>query len=84
MTFFLCLVDSEDGGAIGFPEIDWTFLKLKKGQALLWSNVLDSDPSRKHPEMMNELLPVVTGESVTAKVYIHAADWRKENARGCT
>lgn len=84
LTLLLCLASSDEGGAVGFPDLNWTYIKLKKGQAILWSNVLENSPTNKHPKMMSELLPVVSGQNIFAKIYIHAAEWQKEKARGCT
>jgi hypothetical protein len=83
LTLLLCLAESDAGGAVGFPDLDWTFVKLKKGQMLVWSNLLESDPTRKQPKMMNEVLPVVAGEAIYAKFYVHASNWKKEYERGC-
>lgn len=68
---------------MGFPDLNWTSIKLTKGQMIVWSNVRDSDPTSKQPKMTNELLPVVSGEAIFAKMFVHAYDWKKENARGC-
>jgi len=83
LTLLLCLAESEVGGAVGFPDLNWTFVKLKKGQMLVWSNLLDNDLTSKQPKMMNELLPVVAGEAIFAKLYVHAYNWKNEYARGC-
>mmetsp|Transcript_31206 Transcript_31206/g.45471 ORF Transcript_31206/g.45471 Transcript_31206/m.45471 type:complete len:382 (+) Transcript_31206:160-1305(+) len=83
LSLFLCLSDVEDGGAAGFPDLDWLFVKPQKGQALLWSNVLRTDTSVMDKMMVHEDLPVVKGEKYGANVWIHLFDWKTQYDRDC-
>jgi len=91
-SLFLTLSDVTDdedisgggGGQIGFPGLDWTLVGSKRGQMLLWPNVSNDDPTRVDGKMVNEALPIKSGEKFGAHLYIHLHDWNDAHARGCT
>lgn len=73
----------DGGGQIGFPGLDWTLVGPKRGQMLLWSNVLNDDPTRVDSKMVHEALPVRGGEKYGAYLWIHLYDWNDAQERGC-
>ena len=79
------LTDVMEGGATGFPNLDWTTVAPKKGQALLWPNVYVEKGVAQGmgDKMIYETLPVVEGELVVAHVWLHAGDWKKERDADC-
>mmetsp|Transcript_2282 Transcript_2282/g.4852 ORF Transcript_2282/g.4852 Transcript_2282/m.4852 type:complete len:522 (+) Transcript_2282:93-1658(+) len=83
LTMHLQLSDVEDGGATGFPDLDWLFIKPKKGQALLFPNVLDGDPTKADTRMVHEGLPVASGTKYAANIYLHMRDWKDASEREC-
>ncbi|KAL7578445.1 hypothetical protein ACA910_012835 [Epithemia clementina (nom. ined.)] len=83
MTFFLYLSDVEKGGGTNFPNLDLT-IEPKKGRALLWPSVLDSDPSAKDSRMNHQALPVEAGTKFAANGWIHLYDYLGPQARGCS
>jgi prolyl 4-hydroxylase len=79
----LYLSDVEEGGSTGFPDLDWLLIKPKRGQALLFPNVLDSDPTRADQRMVNEGLPVVSGTKHIAIICIHMREWTAALEQDC-
>ena len=79
----LYLSDVEEGGSTGFPDLDWLFIEPKMGQALLFPNVLDSDPTKADQRMVHEGLPVVSGTKHIAITYIHMRDWTSALGQEC-
>ena len=61
LTFFLYLSDVEEGGETAFPSLGIS-VKPKKGKALLWPSVLDSDPEKREPWTNHEARPVIKGK----------------------
>jgi prolyl 4-hydroxylase len=59
------LSDVEAGGGTNFPNLDVTVMP-KKGRALLWPSVLDSDPSSKDDRTAHQALPVEAGTKFAA------------------
>jgi len=64
---------------------------MKKGQALVWSNVAAqaSEPTgeitfHKLESMVHEVLPVIEGEQRFALLFIHGGDWQSAYKADCT
>ena len=83
LTILLILSDVDEGGAAGFPDLDWLFVKPKRGQALMWSNVMSDDPTKVDNRMRHEGLPVVKGHNFVMYIWVHLYNWRKAHAREC-
>lgn len=60
ITVFLYLNDVEAGGGTDFPDLDLTVMP-KRGSALIWPSVLDSDPNKKDGRTDHQALPVEQG-----------------------
>ena len=86
LTFFLYLSDVEDGGETRFtvphgkpgdefsgPPID---VKPKKGTALLWPNVLDTDLETKDDRTYHQALPVKKGRKYGANAWFRLRNFR--------
>jgi 2OG-Fe(II) oxygenase superfamily len=82
LTFFLYLSDVEEGGGTDFPQLDLT-IQPKRGRALLWPSVLDSDPMAKDGRMMHQALPVLKGVKFAANGWIHMYDYQTPQKSGC-
>jgi len=88
LTFFLYLNDVEEGGATNFPYLkrQQGGLKVfpKKGRALLWPSVLNSDPSQKDGRTQHEAQEVIKGIKYGANAWIHLRDFQTANKNGCS
>eukprot|EP00514_Thraustochytrium_sp_LLF1b_P010881 CAMPEP_0184548424 /NCGR_PEP_ID=MMETSP0199_2-20130426/6197_1 /TAXON_ID=1112570 /ORGANISM="Thraustochytrium sp., Strain LLF1b" /LENGTH=520 /DNA_ID=CAMNT_0026943037 /DNA_START=79 /DNA_END=1641 /DNA_ORIENTATION=- len=85
LTFFLYLSDVEEGGETHFPDVKGG-LKVppRKGSAVLWPSVLDSDPYKRDIRTMHAALPVEQGLKYGANHWIHSHNFLKPNLWGCT
>lgn len=83
LTFFLYLSDVEEGGGTNFPQLDLT-IEAKRGRALLWPSVLDSEPMKKDGRMMHQALEVVAGTKFAANGWIHMYDYQMAQSKGCS
>lgn len=83
MTFFLYLSDVEAGGGTNFPNLDLTVMP-KKGRALLWPSVLNSNPMKKDARFMHQALDVEAGVKYAANGWIHMYDYLTPQKTGCT
>ncbi|KAL9188315.1 hypothetical protein ACHAXT_006693 [Thalassiosira profunda] len=83
LTFFLYLTDVEEGGETHFNKLGIS-IKPKKGRALVWPSVLDSDPNYWDKRMYHEAKDVLKGEKRAANHWIHLNDYRTPNDWGCT
>jgi prolyl 4-hydroxylase len=82
LTFFLYLNDVEAGGGTNFPQLNLT-IAPKKGRALLWPSVLNSEPLKKDGRMMHQALEVEEGMKFAANGWIHMYDYVSAQAKGC-
>lgn len=82
VTFFLYLSDVEEGGATSFTSLNLE-VKPKKGKALLWPNVLDSDPTRIDIRTYHAALPVISGRKFAANAWLHLREFKQNNDRHC-
>lgn len=83
LTFFLYLSDVEVGGGTKFNELGLT-VQPKRGRAVLWPSVLNSDPLSKDPRTEHEALSVKEGTKYAANGWIHMYDYVAAHTRGCT
>ena len=83
LTFFLYLSDVEEGGETNFPLLNIS-VKPKRGRALLWPSVLDSDPESQDSRTMHEAKAVIHGRKFAANSWIHLYDYVQPNLWACT
>lgn len=83
LTFFLYLSDVQAGGGTNFPQLDLT-VEAKRGRALLWPSVLNSDPMSMDNRMYHEALEVIEGTKYAANGWIHMYNYVTAQANGCT
>jgi len=57
LTLYLYLNDVENGGGTNFDKLDLTVMP-RRGRALLWPSVFDSDPNAKDDRTTHQALPV--------------------------
>ena len=82
LTFFLYLSDVELGGGTRFTALHpMITVQPKKGRALLWPSVLNSN---RDPRMDHEAMPVEKGVKFGANGWYHLFDERGAHKRGCT
>jgi hypothetical protein len=83
LSMFLCLSDVPGGGAVGFPDLDWLLVPPKKGQLLIWPNVLVGDMTKRHQDMESESLPVTEGEKYGLHTWVRLYDYDRAEKIGC-
>jgi len=86
LTFFLFLSDVNEGGGTNFPGLcngDGLTVMPKKGRALLWPNVINSNPEEKDPRMQHAGLPVENGVKFALSAAIHLRDFQTAYAAKC-
>ncbi|KAL7475928.1 hypothetical protein ACHAW6_001821 [Cyclotella cf. meneghiniana] len=83
LTFFLYLTDVEEGGETHFNKLGLA-VKPKKGRALVWPSVIDSDPEFWDARMTHEAKDVIKGKKLAANHWIHLNDYVTPNEWGCT
>mmetsp|Transcript_4906 Transcript_4906/g.5699 ORF Transcript_4906/g.5699 Transcript_4906/m.5699 type:complete len:501 (-) Transcript_4906:50-1552(-) len=90
ISVFLCLSDVEKGGAMGFPNLDWLSIPPRKGQLLIWPNVIvDKDKEDKmsmkiHKDMSSEGLPVIAGEKYGLQTWIRFGNYELAKKEKCS
>ena len=83
LTFYMYLSDVEEGGGTDFPKLGKT-VTPKRGRAVLWPSVLDSDPNEVDVRTNHQALPVVKGVKFGANAWIHQRDFKGPNSHACT
>lgn len=83
LSMFLFLSDVDDGGELGFPDLDWLLIEPKKGTAVLWHNVMRGDASEVDEMINYEHFPVGLGTKYGAQSYAHMYSWTDAHSRGC-
>lgn len=66
--------DVEEGGGTDFPDLGITVMP-KRGRALLWPSVYDSDPTAIDHRMRHQALPVIAGKKYASNGWIHLYDY---------
>jgi hypothetical protein len=69
LSTYIILQSPTQGGAYGFPDLDW--LLVKDPQILVWPNIQSLDSGKTLDRMNSEQLPVIQGELYAAHVWIH-------------
>jgi len=82
LTFFLYLNDVEEGGGTKFPPLN-LIVTPKKGKALLWPNILDSNTEKPDEQTNHEALSVEKGIKYGANAWIHLRDFKTPFENGC-
>lgn len=82
LTFFLYLSDVNEGGGTDFPNLEIT-VKPKKGRAVLWPSVYNSEPMRVDSRFRHGALPVEAGLKFGANAWIHMYDYQTPQMIGC-
>ena len=83
LTFFLYLSDVEEGGETAFPTLGLA-VKPKKGSAVLWPSVLDTNLESIDMRTVHEARPVIKGTKYAANSWLHLYDFQTANLWGCT
>ena len=81
LTCFIYLNDVKKGGHTVFDHISVT---PKKGRAILWPNVLSTNPDDIDETTHHEAKPVLIGEKFAANFWVHQYDFREAHIQGCT
>ena len=84
-TFLMYLNDAAPGDAGGethFPRLNIS-VRPKRGRALLWPSVLDSDPNERDDRTEHEAVVVRAGQKLAANYWLHMFDFQYANERGC-
>jgi len=74
LTIFLYLNEPERGGETRFPVLNLG-VKPKKGMALLWPSVLDSDLNLIDEWTWHQAMPVLEGQKYAANAWFHLRDF---------
>mmetsp|Transcript_11604 Transcript_11604/g.16417 ORF Transcript_11604/g.16417 Transcript_11604/m.16417 type:complete len:314 (+) Transcript_11604:325-1266(+) len=83
LTIYLYLNDVEEGGGTRFPRLDLTVMP-KRGMALIWPSVYDSDLIKLDPRTHHEALPVGKGIKYGANGWIHLREFKKNHEINCS
>lgn len=82
VSFLLFLSDVKGGGETKFPQLDVT-VQPKKGRAIVWPLVKDSNPLKKDKRMYSQALPVEKGVKYVVKGWFHYYDYVEPREKGC-
>ena len=87
LSFLVYLSTPTAGGATRFPELrkeeGGLTVPAVKGNALLWTNVVGSEPTTEEVLTRHEALPVREGEKLAANVWIHQFDHTTPSDNRC-
>ena len=76
----------DEGGGTRFHHLNLT-VEAKRGRALFWPSVLDSDPSAirstSDSRTTHEALTVTKGKKFAANMWLHQFDFQSALAAGC-
>ena len=72
-TVLLYLLQPLGGGETYFPALDLA-VAPKRGRALIWANVFDSDPSKVDERVAHEAMQTTDGTKVAANIWLHQFD----------
>lgn len=72
----------EEGGGTRFTDINVT-AQPRRGRAVLWPSVLDSDFTKIEPNTHHEALPPISGTKYGANFWLHEYDFRTPSSQGC-
>ena len=82
ITIFLYLNDVEEGGATNFPHLGFEVLP-RKGMALIWPSVQNSNPRLSDPRTSHGALMVTKGIKYGANAWVHQGNFKDTYAKGC-
>jgi len=80
-TFFVYLSDVEEGGGTKFPHLGFQ-VTPKRGRAILWPSVTESDFTEADMRTEHEALPVERGVKYAANLWLHLYDFRTPSRSG--
>lgn len=81
-TFFIYLQTPDAGGETFFPLLNVS-VAPKRGTALLWPNVQDTDVRRADMRTEHEAIAPTAGRKFSANLWLHQYDFRGPNINGC-
>lgn len=71
LTFLIFLNDVGKGGGIHFPALDIT-VHPKRGRAVLWPTVYNSNPTKKDPRLVHKSLPAeIIKFTATSRIHLY-------------
>jgi prolyl 4-hydroxylase len=76
------LSDVDAGGGTDFPDLGITVMP-KKGRALLWPSVYNSEPMKADNRLRHQALPVEEGTKFAANGWLHMYDYQTPQKNGC-
>jgi prolyl 4-hydroxylase len=76
------LSDVDAGGGTDFPDLGITVMP-KKGRAVLWPSVYNSQPMNSDKRTRHQALPVESGVKFAANGWIHTFSYVKAQELGC-
>merc|ERR1712232_598173 len=82
-TMFLYFEEVAEGGGTRFPNLNLT-VEPKKGKALLWPSIKNSNPREIDGRTHHAALPVIRGTKLGANVWVHQRNYRIPQHWGCT
>lgn len=81
-TFFMYLNTPDAGGGTRFNDLGIT-VAAKRGSAVLWPSLLDSNVELPDLQTHHEALPVEAGIKFGANLWIHQYDFKTPSSRRC-